>query len=29
MPDILGAQALHPCAYHVVRYTPNLVRDSG
>jgi len=27
MPDILGAQALRPCAYHVVRYTPNLVRD--
>jgi hypothetical protein len=27
MPEPSGAQALRPCAYHVVRYTPNLVRD--
>ncbi|PYU21287.1 MAG: hypothetical protein DMG32_21015 [Acidobacteria bacterium] len=27
MPEMQTAQALRPCAYHVVRYTPNLVRD--
>jgi hypothetical protein len=27
MPEAQTAQALRPCAYHVVRYTPNLVRD--
>ena len=27
MPEAQAAQALRPCAYHVVRYTPNLVRD--
>jgi hypothetical protein len=27
MPELQPAQALRPCAYHVVRYTPNLVRD--
>ena len=27
MPDAETAQVLRPCAYHVVRYTPNLVRD--
>ena len=27
MPESKTAQALRPCAYHVVRYTPNLVRD--
>src|ERR1700730_19220545 len=27
MPETPTAQALRPCAYHVVRYTPNLVRD--
>jgi len=27
MPEMQPAQALRPCAYHVVRYTPNLVRD--
>ncbi len=27
MAETQGAQALRPCAYHVVRYTPNLVRD--
>src|ERR1700676_1018415 len=27
MPELSGAQALRPYAYHVVRYTPNLVRD--
>src|SRR5437879_8305371 len=26
MPEMQTAQALRPCAYHVVRYTPNLVR---
>lgn len=27
MPDTQNSQALRPCAYHVVRYTPNLIRD--
>src|SRR6266566_2038141 len=27
MPEAQTTQALRPCAYHVVRYTPNLVRD--
>lgn len=27
MPETHTTQALRPCAYHVVRYTPNLVRD--
>jgi hypothetical protein len=27
MPEAPTTQALRPCAYHVVRYTPNLVRD--
>jgi hypothetical protein len=27
MAETQEAQSLHPCAYHVVRYTPNLVRD--
>jgi hypothetical protein len=27
MPETETAQSLRPCAYHVVRYTPNLVRD--
>lgn len=27
MPEIQTTQTLRPCAYHVVRYTPNLVRD--
>src|SRR5487761_132015 len=27
MTEAPTAQALRPCAYHVVRYTPNLVRD--
>jgi hypothetical protein len=27
MAELSGAQALRPYAYHVVRYTPNLVRD--
>jgi hypothetical protein len=27
MPEAETAQVLRPCAYHVVRYTPNLVRD--
>jgi Protein of unknown function (DUF3037) len=27
MPETLTPQALRPCAYHVIRYTPNLVRD--
>jgi hypothetical protein len=27
MPEAQIPQALRPCAYHVVRYTPNLVRD--
>jgi Protein of unknown function (DUF3037) len=27
MPDAQTAPGLRPCAYHVVRYTPNLVRD--
>jgi len=27
MPEADTAQTLRPCAYHVVRYTPNLVRD--
>lgn len=27
MPEGQMAAALRPCAYHVVRYTPNLVRD--
>jgi len=27
MPESDTAQTLRPCAYHVVRYTPNLVRD--
>ena len=27
MSDTQTTQALRPCAYHVVRYTPNLVRD--
>ena len=27
MPEGQISQALRPCAYHVVRYTPNLVRD--
>jgi len=27
MSEMQTAQTLRPCAYHVVRYTPNLVRD--
>src|ERR1700691_6203372 len=27
MAETQEAQGLRPCAYHVVRYTPNLVRD--
>ena len=27
MPESETARALRPCAYHVVRYTPNLIRD--
>jgi hypothetical protein len=27
MAETQAAQGLRPCAYHVVRYTPNLVRD--
>src|SRR2546428_14018273 len=27
MPEAQTTQELRPCAYHVVRYTPNLVRD--
>jgi Protein of unknown function (DUF3037) len=27
MPEAQTAPGLRPCAYHVVRYTPNLVRD--
>ena len=27
MAETQEAQSLSPCAYHVVRYTPNLVRD--
>lgn len=27
MAETQEAQALRPCAYHVVRYTPNLIRD--
>ena len=27
MPETQITQSLRPCAYHVVRYTPNLVRD--
>jgi hypothetical protein len=27
MPETQTTQALRPCAYHVVRYTPNLIRD--
>src|SRR5690349_4837915 len=27
MPEEQMPQVLRPCAYHVVRYTPNLVRD--
>lgn len=27
MPETQTTHALRPCAYHVVRYTPNLIRD--